>query len=75
MAQFEKEKEMKAKTMIIASKPKRLLLICLPRVSNTLEKYCKSKDVDVDYMYRPGKLPTKTTLHILYMIPRLGPNL
>lgn len=75
MAQFEKEKETKAKTMIVASKPKRLLLVCQPRVANTLEKYCKSKEVEVDYMYRPGKLPTKTTLHILYMIPRLGANL
>lgn len=61
--------------MIVTCKPKRILLVCLPRIANTLERYCKSKDIDVDYMYRPGKLPTKTTLHILYMIPRLGANL
>lgn len=26
-------------------------------------------------MYRPGKAPSKTTLHILYMIPRLPAKL
>lgn len=26
-------------------------------------------------MYRPGKAPSKTTVHILYMIPRLPPKL
>jgi hypothetical protein len=69
MAQFEQME--KAKTTLPQIQPKRIILICLPRVVNSVEKYCKNKEIEVDYMYRAGKPPTKNTLHILYMIPRL----
>lgn len=53
--------------------PQKVLLVCLPYLTNIIEKYCKANDISVDYIYRPtGQKITKNTLYVLHMVPRLS---
>ena len=53
----------------------RIVIVCLPRLANTIEKFCKSRGYEIDTMFRPGKPIKSTIVHILHMIPRLPQKL
>jgi hypothetical protein len=55
--------------------PIKILLICLPRFNNYIEKYAKENDIQIEYMYRQVQKVDKNTLYILHMLPRFTEKL
>jgi hypothetical protein len=71
ISKFEEERSLMGTDPSVKEPPKRILIVCLPRLASAVEKYCKSRGYDTETMYRPGKMLSRTVVHILYMIPRL----